>query len=177
MNRSQRNRVQWAVIVVLFVVLIPVLYLIAIRVTVPMKGSRDQASLRSVASALESYLVDWSEYPHELDLLTQVPDVMAEGEKIVEIGPFLFEIPRSAFGKHPYPQYYRGSYHWFLWMPGSDGDYDLAFNDDFMTAFDLYWKNEDWRGPTISSPWLNERLYDPSNGIRSSGDMLRTQFQ
>lgn len=177
MSLSWNNRLKLAVTLVMFILVIAIVYMTVTRITVPWKVKEDRNSLRSVAAALEAYFVDWSEYPHELSLLTRVHDFVLEGDTLVERGTYLIEIPHSAFGKRLLPRYCRRNYHWFAWMPGPDRDFDIAVNNDFVQAYDMFWKNKDWQGESISSSWLIERLYDPTNGIRSSGDLLRSQFQ
>ena len=63
-----------------------------------------------------------------------------------------------------------------VWMPGPDRDFDIIVNNDFRIAFDKLRMRKNWQRRTTVSTWLNERLYDPTNGIRSSGDILRTQL-
>jgi competence protein ComGC len=159
-------------IVIVFVIVRP--RFVEVRTRHGIRLEREE--LRKLAAALESYCIDCSNYPYELGLLTQVPDLVLKGNTLIKREPFLAEIPHSVFGKHLFPRYFSSDYHWFVWMPGPDRDFDIVVTDDFREAFDILRMNKNWQRKTTASSWLSERLYDPTNGIRSSGDILRTQL-
>ena len=153
-------------------------YMIYTQVIIPRRIVQERRSLHSIATALESYYIDWSEYPHELEVLTKAPNLKIENGELKKTGTFLIAVPRSAFGTHPFPRYFRGrTQGWFVWLPGPDEDFDISLDENLKSAFDLFWEKRDREKHTISSPWLADRLYDPTNGLRSNGDILRTQFQ
>jgi len=51
---------------------------------------------------------------------------------------------------------------WILWQPGPDGDFDISYEDA-----DRYTES------CNSSALSKEKIYDPSRGKRSSGDIVR----
>jgi hypothetical protein len=135
---------------------------------------RDPVTLRRIAVALETYYIDWSTYPPDLRRLTvkhvfEKPIFLKGGGSMTEWGPILeSEYLHSSMGTG-----YRGRYdcaalsNWIVWFPGPDEDFDIQHG-----------KSLDRFVQTYTNPWtaiaqLGVRVYDPTNGILSSGDIVR----
>lgn len=151
--------------------------------------SRDYASLRSIADALEEYAIICWGYPPTLDILTTRhvfdPPFPLKGFKddpsaiISELGPYINELPCSAFGKNLYPHYfalkqseqsvYRS--YWIAWFPGPDKDYDIMECEELEEAIRHIFK----KGFEEMPPWILNRTYDPSNGT-FEGDVFRIKM-
>jgi len=168
-------------------VLVPVILIILICFAFPgykksqinRKWKRDRASLRTLAMALDAYSMNWSIYPRDLDTLTKKlvfdPPHRWKGGKIFsQMGPFIDEVPHSAFDKKIYPRYvsldYRKPHHgsgrmWMTWFPGPDNDWDIEQTSQSEEMLQL-----DQNGSP--PPSLLNKIYDPSNGALD-GDIIR----
>jgi len=118
--------------------------------------------MRSLATALESYRIDWGLYPGRLDEMT-TPIV------------YITDIPRdplspSGKGKHRQPiQYYHRGEDWILWSAGTDKVYDIR-HEILESFFDLT------NATTETLNILHARYtYDPTNGVVSPGDAWRVR--
>ncbi|MCX7015770.1 MAG: hypothetical protein NTW86_24990 [Candidatus Sumerlaeota bacterium] len=145
--------------------------------------TEDKASLRAIAAAIEDYAMYLNFLPATLEQLRFHESWdhpihygfvagQEKGPLVSEVGPFLKEVPRSAFRGHPYPHYQRfgpdrwGEF-WIAWYPGPDGkfDFDPTGKEDDV----IRWVTSDFRRPP---DWILDRMYDPTNGSRH-GDIIR----
>ncbi|OPZ09783.1 MAG: hypothetical protein BWZ10_02526 [candidate division BRC1 bacterium ADurb.BinA364] len=136
--------------------------------------------MRSLAAALEGYYVDWSSYPpHTLDPAESalgewgaahgVPSVRItdpQGSALGLTSPIAYITAYPADPNLSEGQtvgyYAPKNGGWVLFSVGPDGDYDLNW--------ELY-------DPAASqpSPELSPYIFDPTNGTKSSGDIVRFQ--
>lgn len=134
--------------------------------------SRVKADLRSMATALEAYNVDWNQYPPSPEFST----IMArEGEGVIEYYPraittpiaYLTRIFQDPFSKEAPYLYYRidgkenpelaqDNMFWILWSRGPDGVSNINEKSDLL------------------KPALYDMMYDPTNGMMSPGDIIRS---
>lgn len=167
---------------------IPVLAAIAIpnflEASVRSKVSRTRADMRSMATAIESYYVDWNRYPAwsddpgsnirgpELDgerrpsFMASSPEGHARG--ITTPIAYLTRYPEDVFTQDERPFAYLalkwqdGRDTWLVYSPGPDQDYDI----DHGSLLE--------KSGAISQEWLLPHSYDPTNGTVSRGDVWRT---
>lgn len=147
------------------------------------KASRVKSDLRIMRTALESYFVDNNVYP-----------AFGTGSRSVNAGLLShndpeykfpsFHIPTRSMGNLTTPvsyinrllvdqfapkpgmiygYYYNKSVGWILISAGPDRKYDIDPANDF------YYEGSDL------SPVFIEKIYDPTNGTKSSGDIVRTK--
>lgn len=141
------------------------------------KVSRDMNSLRILGNALDKYYIDfWNNYPPSISTLTTketfdppIQRLRKDGAaySVSEIGPFIDQIPLSAFNK-ALPRYYTlPSIFWMIWYPGPDKKFDITLGAQ-NKEIDL------WIGYGAAMPlWVLNSLYDPTNGTVSQGDIVR----
>jgi hypothetical protein len=140
------------------------------------KVKQDKASLRVIATALAAYGIDWQDSPLGMESLTRYTryDNPQPFSGRVAFGPYLERVPHSAFVKDSPVQLLivprtdaLGAYSYLAWTEGPDKTFDLKPDDKLKQEFKA----------TISaekpSPWITERIYDPTNGTRSKGDIIR----
>lgn len=135
---------------------------------------RDPAVLRQIAVALETYYINWSTYPPDLRRLTvkhvfDKPIFLKGGGSMTEFGPILEpEYLHSSMGMG-----YRTRYdcvpltNWIVWFPGADRDFDINQGEDL----DHFLKERSQGRTAIEL--IRDSFYDPTNGILSSGDIVR----
>jgi len=132
-----------------------------------------KADLGTMATALEAYNVDYNQYPFSSDMET----IKAKGEAATKetlsclTSPIAYiisikEDPFSETEGIPYfyykptkekdPELIEQGIHWVLWSVGPDGKSNIASPLDFI------------------SPNIHKIAYDPTNGLTSSGDIIRT---
>ena len=131
--------------------------------------SREKADMRSISNALESYHGAHGAFPPSLDRLT----VSQPTGQTAYMGA----LPRSAFGdlaalyqavaapnqEAPASQ----PCSWMVWMPGPTGVYAIEPGPEVAEAIENF-----ERSGGQYTPWLADRLYDPTNGA-SGGDIVR----
>jgi hypothetical protein len=145
--------------------------------------SRVKADLRSLSTAIESYLIDRGAYPvgrplrdfardrgalakaGGADLLAPEPGQNRWSAGLTTPIPYLQSLFTDPFTAErlPFAYWPVGSRGWIVFSPGPDGDYDI----DPLTDYD-----PDERVPSVS---LIRKTYDPSNGAQSGGDIWRTK--
>jgi tetratricopeptide (TPR) repeat protein len=157
------------------------------KASVNRKVTRVKADMRTIATALEAYLIDWcGGYPPlkagGLRMLITTPDVVggkgginddqmdAALEESRGIVGYLTMIPLDPFGakQGALYQYYTGPSNpqnqgWILLSPGPDGTIQINPANDY-----------DCQIPQ-PSPKLLMKSYDPTNGIFSAGDIFRVK--
>lgn len=172
---------------VLFILLSAISFPNFLESNIRSKVSRVRADQRSIATALEAYFVDCSRYP-----------LWAEGEgganadapldsdvfrlptfriwalhweqktfmTLTTPGAYLTQYPTDPFSDdlHATYVYYSDGQGWILISPGPDGVYDIDPLEDYISTL---------RQP---SPRLLEKCYDPTNGIKSGGDIYRVKM-
>ena len=174
------------------IILITVLGILVAAIMIPpthpaserSKMSRAQSDMRSLSIALEAYFSDQSEYPAERPMAELSFDIetlsAANGESLLTIefgrqGLMGLTTPTaymtSMFNdpfipRHNYLAYYRYEpaeskpAGWILFSAGPNGKYQIA-RDDYAPA------------TSTSLPLIN-KTYDPTNGLKSAGDIWRT---
>jgi type II secretory pathway pseudopilin PulG len=128
------------------------------------KVSRVRSDLRTMATAIESYYVDYVTYA-PTDRISALTTPIAYLTRLFE-DPFstsggtfrYYSPPRPAA-----PPYQPG---WIVWSPGPDQQYDLTM-ENIGQAYDP-------RQPVLP-PLLSELTYDPTNGTTSRGDVWRVK--
>jgi hypothetical protein len=158
------------------------------KASVNRKVTRVKADMRTIATALESYLIDWcGGYPPlkagGLRMLITTPDIVggkgdtpddqmdaALDEPRAIVG-YLGMIPLDPFGAKPGDlyQYYTGPTNpqnqgWILFSPGPDGTIQIDPANDY-----------DCMIPQPSAKLLI-KSYDPTNGTFSAGDIFRLKM-
>jgi len=167
------------------------------------KVSRAKTDLRSVTVAMECYFVDWNGYPRHADFSQGVPIEVQYWwwSPLTTPVAYITSMPRDPFqgtgspyglyvtyfggGYYHYDPWYntwgsymsdtwgpwtgfvpemRGRGFWYvIWSPGPDGDHDFGTQREGSVRF-----------PTTSDRGEAMRVfYDPTNGIVSSGDVVR----
>jgi prepilin-type N-terminal cleavage/methylation domain-containing protein len=155
------------------------------------KVSRVKADMRSCATALESYAVDDNHYPYE-QLDDRFPHRLTTPVAYLSSVPLdIFRV--SAPGEEATP-YADRSFRYYRLMPpeeesrpdvlpfrAHDADYEsdeATLNRYGRWAFSSFGPDQDldnlWQF-VFSDP--TTRLYDPTNGTVSNGDLARTQKQ
>lgn len=130
-----------------------------------------QANFRSMETCLESYFADYNAYP-----------LPARGEKgansNLKYNSRAFNIPTfpvnslvpkycKEYLEDPVAEngatfsYYSNGHDWILISPGIDRDYDIVPSKDFGSSI---------RQP---DPDVIFKIYDPTNGMKSNGDIIR----
>lgn len=136
----------------------------------------DKESLRTIAAALQAYAIDWNCSALDLEHLTRpyplAQPIQVRGRSIRQFGPFLEKIPRSQFGReirHSILNDPGGGFFYLLWTPGPDRVFDITQTSELSEA--MNWMHRTGR----VAPWLASRVYDPSNGTLSPGDIIRLE--
>lgn len=137
------------------------------------KASRAKSDMRSMATGIESYFVDNNKYPPsdtEGRIRKQGPS-----EKPVSsyAGPHLttpiayitshFPDPFAPDQKQTFGYYQKDDKGWILFSPGPDGKFNLG------------WEVYDPSQSQPSVELLTRYTYDPTNGVRSAGDIWRVK--
>ena len=197
MSTSRRRAAAFTLIELLIVVaIIAILAAIAVpnflTAQVRAKVAKVQADFRNVAVAMESYYTDNNEYPpalggaffRELAPLTTPVNHMTQ----IPLDPFKpWDVcPRDTDNDQSY-----NAYGWCR-TPGDarlldGGGYNMMrFSPSSQTLDKFYWgmqglgPDHDEEGNYLNQLWsesyrrlLMQRMYDPTNGVQSSGDMFR----
>ena len=123
--------------------------------------SLEGAKLRMVANALATYSVDWNADPQSIFILTR-PFKERKG--------YLKDVPRSAFGDRAILRYTNvgGRGGWLIWTPGPDGIFDISIGNELNQSLESVYS----KGGKPNA-WFCNRIYDPTNGIISQGDIVR----
>jgi len=163
------------------------------------KVSRTRADMRTLAGALETYMVDWNKYPgdgaqfcwtqnYPYNAYWYVPDTittpMAYISSAMLVDPFratelvtsptyrryrywYVDMTWGSAGIRPSPSiYYNFLKQWYgSWKLNSAGP-DRTYGPSYTAAIDPIIYNQ---YPELPIP------YDPTNGTRSSGDIIRSQ--
>ena len=116
------------------------------------KVSRTMSDMRSMATGLEAYMVDWGQYPPAPECIT-TPIAY-----LTSLYPDPFSQTQANFN------YTRKQYGWITWSMGPD----RQFNMTPQMADSLY-------NPALPNPYaqLIPYMYDPTNGTTSMGDIMR----
>ncbi|MFW6255454.1 MAG: hypothetical protein ACOC54_01435 [Candidatus Sumerlaeota bacterium] len=113
-----------------------------------------RSDLRSIATGLEAYKLDYNIYPpHQKALTTPVAYLTS-----------VLEDPYSFSGSGPYKYYRAGDESWILTSPGPDMVEDIDPVEDFEADV-----------PQPSEIIL-QKSYDPTNGTDSGGDIWRVKY-
>jgi type II secretory pathway pseudopilin PulG len=155
-----------------------------LRAQVRGKLSQERGTLRSINQALLAYAVEINADPPDLSYLTRrtvySPPVRSlDGTLVSEVGPWIKEIPKSAFGRRDTPQYYNLGNDWLyvLWTPGPDGVYDILGSDKLKDAVSYHYRlaliESGHPAPSKESDWFCNLTYDATNGLSSRGDMVQ----
>lgn len=197
MNRQLRRTRGFTLIELLIVVaIIAILAAIAVpnflEAQTRAKTSRARTDLRSIATALESYVIDWNHYPYE-QFADFFPHTLTTPTAYLT-SAFLDVFRTTAPSQQNIP-YANRTYTYFRFLPqaeesrpdiapwrGSDCDYesdDLTRQRFGAWAISSFGPDQDWDkvwgGLTYRDPILT--FYDPTNGTVSNGDITRTQVQ
>lgn len=136
------------------------------------KVYRAKADMRMLAAALESYYIDYSNYPkpdYDAQGKPVVPKILLAPIDIPSRKPYLNNLPNDPFsvkGKQPYryfasPEEHGNYYGWIITSNGPNKKSDL----DIKTY------------NPIDTTWLEKygipNQYDPTNGVWDSGDIWR----
>ena len=162
------------------VILVVVAMVVGISVwrdkTTATKVSRDRISLRAIDTAIASYTIHWSAAPKDLEGLTERvvfdPPQPFKSGLIRRIGPFMPQIPTSQFAPEAIPRFIiitprGGGSRFLVWTPGPDRRFDIGLSN--QTREKLLSVES---GGSLHLPFIPE-IYDPTNGMRSSGDIVR----
>ena len=129
------------------------------------KVAKVAAEMRSIATALESYAVDYSHYPHP------VPSVESWSTPPVLTTPvaYLTSLPHDIFkhDKDPtFPFYSYEEKDWTEKVLNRPGYWDLfVFRRGFEWLLSSF-------GPDLDHDWGFDPIYDPTNGTVSNGDIV-----
>ena len=150
------------------------------------KVYRAKADMRSLATALDSYYIDCSYYPawaeYEKSANGSMPSdsdaflmpsfrVWAEPREVKTFMmlttpvAYITQFPPDPFADVPGATYcyYSDNSGWILVSPGPDKQFDIDPFEDYVS--------------TVQQPssLLLEKLYDPTNGVASRGDIFRVK--
>lgn len=171
-----------AIIAILAAIAIPNMLEAQVRA----KTSRAKSDMRTIATALESYLVDYNRYPPNFDAgdyVTPVPasEYMTYACLSTPVA-YLSSAPMDPFRLDP-NEPTRGRYYDFV---GAD---TVETKDTYTAPLKAFWANKSVRwsiascGPDSHNQELGKHLdeaalftYDPSNGSVSPGDFGRTNI-
>lgn len=120
------------------------------------KVSRTKADMRSLATAIESYNVDYNTYPSpNMNELREAPGILTTPVA------YITGIPQDSFAaeKGAKIRYYRKDNAYLLYAAGPDRVIDIDPEADFDPQ---------------NLEKLKDKTYDPTNGTVSSGDIVRT---
>jgi hypothetical protein len=139
--------------------------------------SRVKSDMRSMATAIESYRIDYDTYPTTVPLAAFLP--LQERGNLRRAGgaglacpsnlttpvaylTSFFLDPFAPGSKIPFA-YYADEDGWVLVSPGPDGKYDINPESDYSSS--------------VSQPSLRllAKYYDPTNGAVSPGDLVRVK--
>jgi len=136
--------------------------------------SRMRSDSRLIADAIESYRSNSSRYPPDLQVLARRnPPGRSE--------PYLASLPEDPFTPGVHPRYFASDNDatsgWIVWSPGPDRRFDIEAGNDLRAAL-LHLAENQTSGQTANpgfrgSQWLADRVYDPTNGELSGGDIVR----
>ena len=190
-NHARRSIAFTLIELLIVIAIIAILALIAVpnflEAQVRAKVSRTMADMRSIATALEAYAVDWGNYPEKPAWpqpgwddpgawLTPLTTPVAFMSSLPQY-PWQ-PIPITIGGKKMMIDYYDykdrsswdrgfaqwGGQHWWIYDPGNNHRWAL-----FATGPDAQYKVEWW----LDEPGANYLPYDASNGTMSEGDLIR----
>jgi general secretion pathway protein G len=155
------------------------------------KVSRAKADVRSMATAIEAYRIDYNAYPNDVGngWPWYVPDsISTPVSYITNAGlqdPFRAHLTSEYARRFRYVNYIAGRDGWGDWGQTFGGWVDgirgTLTPEEWNAARGLF---GDWKmssaGPdrTASFPFLDSDLiYDPTNGTLSTGDIVRSQAE
>jgi hypothetical protein len=149
----------------------------------PLDVNRVRSDMRAMTVALETYSIDFNDYPPSVNagdprsinrgdpLMSQMPS-FAEPALTTPIAYItgLFQDPSAtSWATFAYERFapsdpWHGLFgDWVLLSPGPDGDWDLTI---------LTQRRRARQRPTVAG--VVDNLFDPTNGLTSSGDIVRT---
>jgi hypothetical protein len=174
MNENRKRELRTLAVRVAFLLAVGTLiYAMGYPGWIRAKVTQDKASLRTIATALESYYMDWNFYPDRLETLPVKavfdPPVPWLGGRLVDhMGPYLPSVPRSSFGERQIPHYHtKRNRTWILWTVGPAEEVNLVSDPAFEASFNAFISHG-----TIT-PWIIDHMYDPTNGTFSIGAIIR----
>ena len=144
------------------------------RANLMSRVSRTKSDLRSMATALEAYNVDWSNYPPSPgfnSVLNEGPGITtwASLYRLTTPIAYITKVCNDPFSKQDGdpifcfhadgsrdPGLWQQGLQWIIWSVGPDGIANFRSKGDFL-----------------GEGWI-DLVYDPTNGVTSSGDIMRT---
>lgn len=172
--------------VLIFILLTVVSFPIFLEAQHRSKVSRVKADQRSIATALEAYFIDNSHYPSwgigEEGANSDAPSdsdsyrlptfrIWSQSWEQKTFSTLTTPVAHiSNYLKDPFSDglqatyaYYSDERGWILVSPGPDGVYDIDPLEDYISTL------------TQPSSRLLEKSYDPTNGVKSAGDVFRVK--
>jgi hypothetical protein len=153
--------------------------------------SRARADMRSLATAIEVYSVDYEVYPpwtqsaYRIDWYSSVaaPSFDTRASITTPVS-YIQSLPRDPFSPDKANRdtfaYWSCDTGWLLWSRGPDKDFDIYHPDLEATALITSTTQEGTTltllDKTAAEAYLLDVTYDPTNGIESDGDVWRWSF-
>lgn len=146
------------------------------------KAARARADMRTIKTALESYAIDWNEYPRN----GPANDEMYSFLRLTTPIAYLTEVPPSPFPDNsPSRPLNRNVY---IYWRDAHGDSDFRYSNSEQrhgiffvvscvapnTTMDFHGQGENTAKIANWHPDFCNSLYDPTNGTMSYGDLVMT---
>lgn len=163
MGRNTPSRIEIInlVLIILLVLIGLKLYLDPYRIYVRELPAL-QEDMRTLATAVETYVVDYSHYP-EGNMACSIPVALSSPIAYLKDTNYLDPMKKGAT---QFIRYYSKTHIFFVFQScGPDQDYDLD-----TVSFAQLIEDRDYRKYVDR---VKEYCYDPTNGTVSSGDILR----
>jgi len=161
------------------------------------KVSRARADMRTLAGALETYMVDWNKYPgdgaqfcwrypnYPYDCYWYVPDTVTTPQAYISSAVLIDPFRETELVTTPKFRRYRYWYVDMTWgLAGTRSSYSIYYN--FLKEWYGSWKLNSAGPDRTYGPYYTGGYpatmypelpipYDPTNGTRSYGDIIRSQ--
>ncbi|MBE7557544.1 prepilin-type N-terminal cleavage/methylation domain-containing protein [bacterium] len=180
MRRSGFTLIELLIVVAIIAILAAIALPNFLHAQIRAKVAQGVAEMRSICTALEAYRADNTEYP---PFLSQPPT--AEYHFILHplTTPiaYLTQVPRDLFAKESSEDYLRANGSYFRGDGVDTRDYLYTYlresaSTSYLSFYRRYGRWVLWgHGPDLCRQSDPDLIYDPSNGLTSSGDIVFSQ--
>jgi general secretion pathway protein G len=200
MNKKGFTLIELLIVVAIIAILAAIAVPNFLEAQVRSKVSRVKADMRSLATGVESYYVDYNKYPYDgyvssgpgipgFDFWYIGPSLTTPIAYMTSVNfpdPFRAALDPAAGAAYERLRYINVQSTWStMWGPFTGRTTDSIYFDDISQEYGLWrigsagpdrtYGPNGWDGPSDYPPTALPLPYDPTNGTISDGDVIRTQ--